>query len=117
MSDSTQSLHALNDADPELADLIAQEQARQFYCAKLIPSENYASRAVLQALSALQMVDVTLHTTDGRELILRRYTEPAPEQAMVLEQLNLTLPPQPLPRIRAGKVELPATSGSSPSKT
>jgi hypothetical protein len=64
-------------------------------------------RAALQALSAIQMVDVTIPTTDGRELILRRYTEPEPEAAMILEQLRMTLPPQPPPRIRAGGVELP----------
>jgi hypothetical protein len=64
-------------------------------------------RAVLQALSAIQMVDVVIPTTDGRELVLPRYTEPQPESAMILEQLNLTLPPQPPPRIRAGQVEGP----------
>jgi hypothetical protein len=67
-------------------------------------------RAVLQVLSAIQMVDVTIPTTDGRELILRRYTEPEPEAAMILEQLKLTMPPQPPPRIRAGQVELPNRS-------
>jgi transposase len=69
-------------------------------------------RAVLETLSAIQMVDVAIPTTDGRELVLPRYTEPAPEQGMILEQLKLTLPPQPPPRIRAGRVELPA--GSEP---
>ena len=49
MSDSPALHPYLNDADPELADLVAQEEARQFYCAKLIPSENYASSAVLDA--------------------------------------------------------------------
>jgi len=67
-------------------------------------------RAVLHALSAIQMIDVIIPTTDGRELILRRYTEPEPEAAMILEQLNLALPPQPPPRIRAGQVELPPRS-------
>ena len=64
-------------------------------------------RAVLHSLSAIQMVDVTIPTSDGRELVLPRHTEPAPEQAVILEKLNLTLPPQPPPRIRAGQVELP----------
>ena len=40
---------ALAATDPELAALITREEARQFYTAKLIPSENYASSAVLQA--------------------------------------------------------------------
>lgn len=64
-------------------------------------------RAALQALSGIQMVDVVIPTTDGRELVLPRYTEPTPAQAMLLEQLGLTLPAQPPPRIRAGHVDLP----------
>lgn len=44
------SIHpALAASDPQLADLVAAEEARQFYTAKLIPSENYASTAVLEA--------------------------------------------------------------------
>ncbi len=64
-------------------------------------------RAVLQAISGIQMVDVVIPTTDGRELLLPRHTEPTAEQPMILEQLRLTLPPQPPPRIRAGQVEMP----------
>ena len=40
---------ALSKVDPVLAGLISSEEARQFYTAKLIPSENYASSAVLEA--------------------------------------------------------------------
>ena len=40
---------SLIEADPAIADLVEHEQARQFYTAKLIPSENYASTAVLAA--------------------------------------------------------------------
>jgi hypothetical protein len=64
-------------------------------------------RAVLAALATIQMVDVVIPTTDGRELVLPRYTEPTAEQALLLETLHLTLPAQPPPRIRAGQVELP----------
>lgn len=39
----------LNRQDPTIGALIAQEESRQFYTAKLIPSENYASLAVLEA--------------------------------------------------------------------
>jgi hypothetical protein len=56
------------------------------------------------------VVDVVIPTTDGRELVLTRYTEPAPEQALLLQVLHLTLPPQPAPRIRAGHVELPTAN-------
>jgi hypothetical protein len=67
-------------------------------------------RAVLQSLSAIQMVDVHIPTTDGRILILPRSTEPTAEQGMILEKLRLTLPPQPPPRIRSGDVALPCRS-------
>ena len=69
-------------------------------------------RAVLQSLSSIQMIQVHLPTTDGRVLIMPRYTEPESEQKMILEALKLELPPQPPPRIRAGKVEMP-TPGRS----
>jgi len=61
-------------------------------------------RAVLESLSAIQMVDVEVPTTDGRVLLLRRHTEPESEQRMLLEKLKLQLPAQPPPRIRAGQV-------------
>lgn len=40
---------ALAETDPEIAQLIAQEEQRQREKIRLIPSENYASRAVLEA--------------------------------------------------------------------
>jgi hypothetical protein len=58
-------------------------------------------RAVLDKLAAIQMLDVHLPTTDGRTLILTRYTEPNPDHKLLIQQLNLTLPPQPPPRITA----------------
>jgi transposase len=64
-------------------------------------------KAVLEQLGAIQMVDVCLPTSDGRWLIMPRYTEPEPEQEMLLEKLGLTLPPQPPPRIRSGKLLMP----------
>ena len=68
-------------------------------------------RAVLQSLSAIQMMEVHLPTTDGRILLMPRHTEPEAEQKMILEKLSLELPPQPPPRIRAGEIEMP---GSDP---
>jgi transposase len=56
-------------------------------------------RAVLEKLATIQMLDVSFPTTDGRRLIMPRYTEPNPEQALLLHQLNLVLPLQPPPRI------------------
>jgi len=63
------------------------------------------SRAILEKLSALQMIDVHLPTTDGRRIVLSRYTQPEKDQALLLAQLGLTLPAQPPPKIWAsGKV-------------
>src|ERR1700751_5522014 len=56
-------------------------------------------RAVLDKFATLQMLDVHFPTTDGRTLILSRYTHPEPDHKLLLEQLNLTLPGQPPPRI------------------
>ena len=58
-------------------------------------------RAVLDKLAAIQMLDVHFPTTDGRTLILTRYTEPNADQKLLLRQLHLTLPSQPPPRITA----------------
>lgn len=57
------------------------------------------SRAVIEKMSALQMVDVHLPTTDGRFLILPRYTQPEKDHQLLLQQLHLVLPAQPPPRI------------------
>lgn len=64
-------------------------------------------REVLRSLSAIQWVDVELPTTDGRVLVLPRHTDPEPRQRMILDQLKLTLPTQPPPRVTAAEVTLP----------
>jgi transposase len=58
-------------------------------------------RAVLDKFAAIQMLDVHFPTTDGRTLILSRYTELNTDQKLLLGQLNLNLPPQAPPRITA----------------
>jgi transposase len=58
-------------------------------------------RAVIEKFKTMQMLDVKLPTTDGRELTLSRYTQPEPEHRMLLEQLRLDLPRQPPPKITA----------------
>jgi hypothetical protein len=69
-------------------------------------------RAVLEKLCAMQMVDVDLPTTDGRHLILPRYTQPDRDQLLLLQRLKLTLPPQPPPRITT-----PAENPNPPAAT
>ena len=58
-------------------------------------------RAVLDKLAAIQMLDVHFPTTDGRTLILSRYTELNTDQKLLVKQLKLDLPSQPPPRITA----------------
>ena len=57
------------------------------------------SRAVLDKLAAVQMLDVHFPTTNGRTLVMSRYTELNAEQKLLIKQLRLNLPSQPPPRI------------------
>jgi hypothetical protein len=62
------------------------------------------SRAVLETLSGILMLDVHVPLADGRELVMPRYTQPEADQRLVLEKLGWNLPPQPPPRIRRSQV-------------
>ena len=64
-------------------------------------------RSVLEKFAAVQMIDVHLPTTDGRELLLTRYTQPEPELNLLLNKLKLDLPAQPPPKITAGALPNP----------
>ena len=57
--------------------------------------------AIVEKFSTLQMVDVHLPTADGRHLTLPRHTQPTRDHQLLLHQLKLQLPEQPLPRISA----------------
>lgn len=65
-------------------------------------------RAVLEKLATIQMLDVCFPTTDGRLLLMPRYTEPEPAQKILLHRLKLSLPAQPPPRIKAKSNDFPA---------
>jgi len=58
-------------------------------------------RAVLEKFAAVQMLDVRIPTTDGREVVLTRYTQPERELQLLLHKLKLELPAQPPPKISA----------------
>jgi hypothetical protein len=62
------------------------------------------ARSVLEKFATMQMIDVHIPTTDGRELSLTRYTQPEPEIKLLLEKLKLTLPAQAPPKITAEEV-------------
>jgi hypothetical protein len=70
--------------------------------AKLKPlAPGLTPRAVLDKLAGIQMLDVHFPTTDGRTLILSRYTELNADQKLLVKRLKLDLPSQPPPRITA----------------
>jgi hypothetical protein len=58
-------------------------------------------RAVLEKFGAVQMIDIHLPTTDGRTVIMSRYTQPEAELQILLTQLRLSFPGQPPPRMTA----------------
>jgi transposase len=61
------------------------------------------ARSALEKFAAVQMVDVHIPTTDGRELTLMRYTQPEQELQLLLERMRLTLPAQPPPKISSAQ--------------
>ena len=91
--------------------------------AALLAFENYAGfslatkmaetpREVIAKFKTIQMVDVRIPTTDERELVLSRYTQPEPEHRILLEQLRLRLPEQPPPKITAKQVLRPTAAAN-----
>ena len=62
-------------------------------------------RAVIEKMTSIQMIDVHLPTTDGRQVILSRYTEPEKEHQLLLQRLNFQLPAQPKPKITTGDMK------------
>jgi transposase len=58
-----------------------------------------SARSVLARLSEIQMLDVRIPATDGRELRMKRYTKPEKIHHLLLEQLGFTLPEQAPPEI------------------
>ena len=60
--------------------------------------------AWLEKLSTVQMIDVWIPTLDGRWLILLCHTPPDRDLQMLLDEIQLALLSQPLPRITAAQV-------------
>jgi len=57
-------------------------------------SSEWSAQRALAELSTLQSADIILPTTDGREIRLRRITEPTTAQQKLLNQLGIELPTQ-----------------------
>lgn len=78
----------------------------------MIQAPGLTPAAVLEKLSTIQMVEVWIPLLDGRWLVLPRHTQPEPDVQALLEQLRITLPPQPSPRIKAS--QLPRVDSTRP---
>jgi hypothetical protein len=68
--------------------------------------------SVFEKLSTIQMVEVWIPMLDGRWLVLPRHTQPEPDVQALLEQIRITLPPQPPPRIKSS--QLPTAGMNQP---
>ena len=67
-------------------------------------------RQIIDKFRSVKMVDVVMPTTDGRIITLPRYVEPKQDLAILLDQLGLTLPAQPPPKISNEAVEATKTT-------
>ena len=61
-------------------------------------------RSIIEKFAAMQMIDVHVPTTDGREWRLTRYTEPDAELRLLLDKLKLALPAQSPPKITTAQI-------------
>jgi transposase len=62
------------------------------------------ARSALEKFASMQMIDVHVPTTDGREIVMTRTTQPEPELQLLLDKLRLQLPAQPPPRITSSQL-------------
>jgi len=66
-----------------------------------------SSRSALEKFGTMQMIDVHLPVRgsgQAEELVMPRYTQPDKDLALLLTRLNMELPAQPPPKIRAAAV-------------
>jgi transposase len=70
----------------------------------MIHAPGLTPAAVFEKLATIQMVEVWIPLLEGRWLVLPRHTQPEKDVQAVLDQLRITLPSQPPPRIKASQV-------------
>src|SRR5207302_1964142 len=79
----------------------------------MIHAPSLTPLSVFEKLSTIQMVDVWIPMLDGRNLVLPRHTQPEPDVQALMEQVRITLPPQPPPRIKSSQLPGTATNQST----
>jgi transposase len=72
----------------------------------LIHAPGLTPSSVLEKMTTIQMVEVWIPLLDGRWLVLPRHTQPEPDVQALLDQIRITLPPQPPPRIKSAQLAL-----------
>jgi transposase len=72
----------------------------------MIRAPGLTSKAVLEKLATIQMVEVWIPMVDGRWLMLPRHTQPEKDVQAMLNQLQIALPSQPPPRIKSSQYTL-----------
>src|SRR5947208_6982283 len=72
----------------------------------MIHAPGLTPSSVFDKLSTIQMVEVWIPLLDGRWLVLPRHTQPEADVQALMEQIRLTLPPQPPPRIKSTQLPL-----------
>ena len=80
----------------------------------LIHAPGLTPLSVFEKLSTIQMVAVWIPILDGRWLVLPRHTQPEADVQALLEQIRITLPPQPPPRIKSS--QLPTVAMKQPAR-
>src|SRR2546422_3993173 len=70
----------------------------------MIYAPRLTSAAVLEKLATIQMVEVWIPMLDGRWLVLPRHTQPEKDVRAMLDHIQITLPSQPPPRIKASQI-------------
>jgi transposase len=71
----------------------------------MIHAPGLTPAAVFEKLATIQMVEVWIPMLDGRWLVLPRHTQPEPDVQALLDQIRITLPSQPPPRIKSSQLD------------
>ena len=70
----------------------------------MIHAPGLTPASILEKLATIQMVEVWIPMVDGRWIVLPRYTQPDKDVQAMLDQLQITLPSQPPPRVTASQI-------------
>jgi transposase len=70
----------------------------------MIHAPGLTPAAVFEKLATIQMVEVWIPMLDGRWLVLPRHTQPEKDVQALLDQVKITLPSQPPPRIKSPQI-------------